>query len=460
MTQKTLSRRPVSNQPNGALGLAWGKYTHQGPRAENQDAVVVVGPRDPLIARKGVLIIVCDGVGGAQGGRRASEIASTVAYQAFYADPSPDPRVSIDNAIRKANAAVKEEAARNPAIASMATTIVVTVVVGNTLYVGHVGDSRAYLFHSDGRNERITRDHSWVHEQVERGVLTEEQAKENPMRSVITRSLGAASNNTSAQRQFTLAPGDAVLVCTDGLHGVVSDEQMRAILKRNPEPQRAAEVLVAIGLANKTTDNTTAAVLMATAPLQARTGAPIGLLLGLGAAALAVALAAVLLLGRPSGDGGDPGQVATPTSPLIALPTPRVAGGTSVLIGGDATVVPTTAAIPGQPTSTLSPDLPTPTPVPTRPPIVATAVPATPTPQPEAATATPSNNGGGPAPTNPPAQATSTPSGAQPTATTGAAPTPTTAAATATSILPTLTLVPPSNTPPATNMPVSTNPPP
>jgi protein phosphatase len=207
MTSKTLSRRPVSNLPNGALGLAWGKHSHQGPRAENQDAVIVVGPRDPQIARKGVLMIVCDGVGGAQGGRRASEIASNVAYQAFYADPSADPRVSIENAIRKANAAVKEEA-------SMATTIVVTVVVGNSLFVGHVGDSRAYLFHADGRNERITRDHSWVHEQVERGVLTEQQAKENPMRSVITRSLGAASNNASEQRQFTLAPGDVLTTGT------------------------------------------------------------------------------------------------------------------------------------------------------------------------------------------------------------------------------------------------------
>ncbi|HQV26916.1 MAG TPA: protein phosphatase 2C domain-containing protein [Thermoflexales bacterium] len=454
MTQKTLSRRPVSNQPNGALGLAWGKHTHQGPRAENQDAVIVVGPRDPQIARKGVLLIVCDGVGGAQGGRRASEIASTTAYQAFYADPSPDPRVSIESAIRKANAAVKEEAARNPAIASMATTIVVTVVVGNTLYVGHVGDSRAYLFHADGRNERITRDHSWVHEQVERGVLTEEQAKENPMRSVITRSLGAASNNTSEQRQFTLAPGDAVLVCTDGLHGVVSDEQMRVILKRSPEPQRAAEALVATGLANKTTDNTTAAVLVVTAPLQAKSGAPIGLLLGLGAAALAVALAAVLLLGRPSGGGGDPGQVATPTSPLIALPTPRGTGGTSILIGGDATVAPTAVVDPGKPTSTLSPDLPTPTPVPTRPPIVATAVPATPTPQPEAPTSAPTNNnGGGPAPTSPPAQPTSTPANAQPTSTTGAAPT--TAPATATPILPIPTLEPP-----PTEKPKPTKPPP
>ncbi|MEO6061938.1 MAG: protein phosphatase 2C domain-containing protein [Thermoflexales bacterium] len=442
MTQKTLSRRPVSNQPNGALGLAWGKHTHQGPRAENQDAVIVVVPRDPQIARKGVLMIVCDGVGGAQGGRRASEIASTVAYQAFYADPNPDPRMSIDNAIRKANAAVKEEAARNPAIASMATTIVVAVVVGNTLFVGHVGDSRAYLFHADGRNERITRDHSWVHEQVERGVLTEAQAKENPMRSVITRSLGAASNNTSEQRQFTLAPGDTVLVCTDGLHGVVSDDQMRAILKRNPQPQRAAEVLVETGLANKTTDNTTAAVLMASAPDQKKSSAPVGLLFALGAVALTIALAAVLVLGRTSGGGGDPGQVATPTSPLIALPTPRGTGGTSILIGGDATVAPTTALDPGKPTSTLSPDLPTPTPVPTRPPIVATAISATP--QPEAATATPSNNpGGGPAPTSPPAQPTSTPSGAQPTATTGAAPTATTAAATATPILPIPTLEPP-----------------
>lgn len=415
----------------------------------------MVGPRDPQIARKGVLMIVCDGVGGAQGGRRASEIASNVAYQTFYADPSPDPRVSIENAIRKANAAVKEEAARTPAIASMATTIVVTVVVGNTLFVGHVGDSRAYLFHADGRNERITRDHSWVHEQVERGVLTEQQAKDNPMRSVITRSLGAASNNTSEQRQFTMAPGDVVLVCTDGLHGVVADDQMRAILKRNPDPQRAAEALVATGLSNKTTDNTTAAVLYATAPLQAKSGAPVGLLFALGAVALALALAAVLVLGRPSGGGGDPGQVATPTSPLIALPTPRGTGGTSILIGGDATVAPTAALDPGKPTSTLSPDLPTPTPVPTRAPATATPIAATPTPAPpDAATAVPTsaptnnNSGGGSSPTNTPAQPTSTPGNVQPSATAGAAPSATTAAATATPIPPAPTQAPPpSDTP-------------
>jgi protein phosphatase len=461
MTSKTLSRRPVSNLPNGALGLAWGKHSHQGPRAENQDAVIVVGPRDPQIARKGVLMIVCDGVGGAQGGRRASEIASNVAYQAFYADPSADPRVSIENAIRKANAAVKEEAARTPAIASMATTIVVTVVVGNTLFVGHVGDSRAYLFHADGRNERITRDHSWVHEQVERGVLTEQQAKENPMRSVITRSLGAASNNASEQRQFTLAPGDVVLVCTDGLHGVVADDQMRAIVKRNPDPQRAAEALVATGLSNKTTDNTTAAVLYATAPLQSKNRAPIGLLIGLGAVALAAALVAVLVLGRPSGGGTDPGQLATPTSPLIALPTPRGTGGTSILIGGDATVAPTIALDPSKPTSTLSPDLPTPTPVPTRVPATATPIAPTPTPTPvvvQPAPTTPNNQGGGSQPTSPPATS--------PPATNPAATSPPPTSPPPTSPPPTSpppTSPPPTSPPPTSPPPTSpppTNPPP
>ena len=169
MTQKTLSRRPVSTQSTGSLALAWGKDSNQGPRSENQDAVIVVAPRDPQIARKGVLMVVCDGVGGAQGGRLASEIASTVAYRTYYEDPGTDVRAAIDTAIRTANAAVKEEASRIPAIASMATTIVATVVLGNVLYVGHVGDSRAYLFHADGQIERITRDHNWVAEQVERG---------------------------------------------------------------------------------------------------------------------------------------------------------------------------------------------------------------------------------------------------------------------------------------------------
>lgn len=441
MTQKTLSRRPVSAAPAGALTLTWAKATHQGPRAENQDASVVSGLRDATIARKGVVLMVCDGVGGAQGGRRASEIASTVAHQAYLDDSGTNPLTAIGNAIQKANAAVKEEAARNPAIASMATTIVMASVIGNTVYIGHAGDSRGYIFRADGRNEHITRDHSWVGEQVARGVMTEQQARENPMRNMITRSLGAAANNTPDLNTYTLAPGDVIVLCTDGLHGVVLDDQIRAILKRSPSAQKAADDLVAQGLANKTNDNTTAVVAMAAAavvPVK-KGGFPIGLLAAIAGILLLGAIGLLALLSRPSGGTGEGGTTAIPAAGTrIVAPTARATSGSGVQVGaGDAT--PTAAATldPLGPTATLAPDLPTPTPIPTRAPV--TLAPATPTDLPAAATATPSS--GGSQPTSPPGP-TSPPAA---TATTG--PTPT-QGPTATPQPPTETPLPPTKCPP------------
>ena len=175
------------------LPMIWKDATDPGPRPDNQDRVLTTQPGDPLIDKRGVVLVVCDGVGGELGGRDASEAAATVARSAYYSVPGDDPGAWLVGAISEAHKAVKERAVAT-GFTGMATTIVMAAVHGGRLYMAHVGDSRAYLLRN-GRLEALTRDHSWVNEQA--GMFgSEREMRESNMRNVITRSLGSAPNNT------------------------------------------------------------------------------------------------------------------------------------------------------------------------------------------------------------------------------------------------------------------------
>ena len=166
------------------------------------------------------------GVGGELGGRDASEAAATVARSAYYSVPGDDPGAWLVGAISEAHKAVKERAV-STGFTGMATTIVMAAVQGGRLYMAHVGDSRAYLLRN-GRLDALTRDHSWVNAQA--GMFgSEREMRESTMRNVITRSLGSASNNTpDVAAPMALMTGDRVMLCTDGLHGVVPREEIEA----------------------------------------------------------------------------------------------------------------------------------------------------------------------------------------------------------------------------------------
>ncbi len=164
-------------------------------RPHNEDNMAYVIPKDPqVMARKGALFIVADGMGGHAAGEVASEIAVDTVSNAYYQDDSDDVAVSLLHAIRRANSLIHQRAAENMLRSGMGTTCVAAVLRGNSAYIANVGDSRAYLIRG-GQVKQISQDHSWVAEQVRAGLLTEEQARSHAQRNVITRCLG---NNITA----------------------------------------------------------------------------------------------------------------------------------------------------------------------------------------------------------------------------------------------------------------------
>lgn len=199
------------------------------------------------IAQKGLLYIVADGMGGAAAGATASNMAveHTLAY--YYKDVGTKPVYCLDRAIQNANAQIYQLAHSDLSYHGMGTTIVGAIFHGDMLHIGHVGDSRAYLLRK-GELLQLTKDHSLVEEQVRAGLLSAEEAATHPHRNVLSRNLGA---ETQARPDFVshrIYKGDIILLCTDGLWGEVSDEEI-ALLLHQYEPATAAQKLV--DLANK-----------------------------------------------------------------------------------------------------------------------------------------------------------------------------------------------------------------
>jgi serine/threonine protein phosphatase PrpC len=237
----------------------WREASDRGLRDDNQDHAISISPNEAeLIRRKGVLLVVCDGVGTELGGKRAAEVAADTTLDAYYDDESIDPQRALQAAIGKAHATVVAEA-RQLRMPNMATTIVAGVVQKNRLYVAHVGDSRAYLLR-DGRLARITKDHTSLSDAISEGTLTREETRKVSKRRAITRSLGTASATPDvAVRE--LHWGDRVLLCSDGLYDAVDEPQIERILGQHLTPERAVSALVRAALSNNTSDNVSVSVL-------------------------------------------------------------------------------------------------------------------------------------------------------------------------------------------------------
>src|SRR5579872_3105759 len=151
-------------------------------------------PKDPqVMARKGALFIVADGMGGHAAGEVASEIAVDTVSNVYYQEDSDEAPALLLKAIKRANALIYQRAAENMLRSGMGTTCVAAIMRGGTAYFANVGDSRAY-FIRNGQIKRVSQDHSWVEEQVRAGLLSEEQARSHAQRNVITRCLGTQAD--------------------------------------------------------------------------------------------------------------------------------------------------------------------------------------------------------------------------------------------------------------------------
>jgi PPM family protein phosphatase len=195
---------------------------------------------DNAFARAPVFV-VADGMGGAQAGEVASRIAVEAFEQGLPDDGSPEERLATR--VREANNQIYERSRADRGRAGMGTTLTAAYVDDAHVAIAHVGDSRAYLFR-DGTLQRLTQDHSLVDELVRRGKLTEEQAAEHPQRSIITRALGPEPDVEVDTWTYPARPGDVVLLCSDGLTSMISEERVRETLAANDNLDAAADALI------------------------------------------------------------------------------------------------------------------------------------------------------------------------------------------------------------------------
>ena len=191
-------------------------------RHSNQDAYIA-GELSPTVS----FGIVCDGMGGANAGNIASEIAvktvSEYLYNSYRNNMSVDDIDKVvKNAISSANLQIFDRASKNDALKGMGTTIVVAVISGNQAVIAHVGDSRIYLVND--RLQQLTKDHSIVQSLIESGKITHEDAKIHPRKNVITRALGVESEVMVDSDFIDLNSNDTLLLCTDGLTNFVSED--------------------------------------------------------------------------------------------------------------------------------------------------------------------------------------------------------------------------------------------
>jgi serine/threonine protein phosphatase PrpC len=230
-------------------------------RENNEDKFDFYEPdEEPLLAARGSVYLVCDGMGGHNAGQIASELAAKQFLHAYY-HLGGTAQEAARHAILQAHHYIAEMASKIPSRYGMGTTLTALILKQDEGILAHVGDSRCYRLR-EGVFEQLSRDHTLVARLVEQGIITPEQAKYHPQRNVIRQAVGVADPTEPLEpdiETFALQAGDLYLLCSDGLTDMVDDAEIEAILRDEP-PTRAAWRLVDRALANGGRDNITVAL--------------------------------------------------------------------------------------------------------------------------------------------------------------------------------------------------------
>ncbi len=227
-------------------------------RRDNQDSYAFRQLTDDT-----AVLVVCDGMGGAQSG----SVASAIAVEAFSAEveklcAAGAPRDSegrelvLIRAAAAANRRVFDTAQRDPDCEGMGTTLVGALVLPGEAYIANVGDSRCYLLRG-GEARQLTTDHSYVQVLVNRGEITPEEARHHPRRNVITRAVGVDSEVGCDILRLETCPGDRLLLCSDGLTNVLDDGELAERSAAEADPERYARSLLEMTLERGAPDNVT-----------------------------------------------------------------------------------------------------------------------------------------------------------------------------------------------------------
>jgi protein phosphatase len=211
------------------------------------------------VGDKGALLLVCDGMGGAAAGEVASQMAVDSIYEALASseplERDPFARL-VRRAVEKANERIFIQSRDNQSERGMGTTCTVAALVDSTLVVGQIGDSRCYILR-EGRLAQVTKDQSLAWQLIEAGAMTPEEAKAFEHANIILQALGVQERVEVVLSQVALRKGDVALLCSDGLHGPVSDEELAAVLVAEPDLEKAAGMLIQKALDRDGPDNIT-----------------------------------------------------------------------------------------------------------------------------------------------------------------------------------------------------------
>jgi len=222
----------ATQRPRMYAEVEWAARTDIGrAREHNEDKYDFFTPEEPwLLAVRGRLWAVADGMGGHSAGQIASEAALKTLIRCYYFqidEQGDSAAAALQTALRDANELLHRAANEIGAQGNMGTTVVAAAITDDTLTIAHIGDSRAYLLRPGEPIRPLTTDHSWVEEQVRRGLMSRAEAETSQYRNYITRSVGMGGNVAADVSTETLQVGDTVLMCTDGVTGYLSDTALQ-----------------------------------------------------------------------------------------------------------------------------------------------------------------------------------------------------------------------------------------
>jgi len=228
-------------------------------RSENQDFGTYTTPSEERESHPGGrLLIVADGMGGHRGGATASRLAGETVKAQYLGSDTTDIATALRQSLSRANARIYTEAQSNPELRGMGTTTSVLAVRGDLGWLAHVGDSRIYLVRGD-EIKQLTDDHSLVATMVREGLLTSQEAETHPRRNVLQRSMGVAEDvEIDVRGPISLREGDTFILCSDGLHGVVKEAELKEIAALTIE--NAADEFLKRALERGAPDNVTVIV--------------------------------------------------------------------------------------------------------------------------------------------------------------------------------------------------------
>jgi protein phosphatase len=247
LKKTALTRSP----PERRIGFS----THIGRlRGKDEDSVIAaeVTSMYESMARKRILLLIADGMGGQEGGEIASRIGASVTANSILEMLATGDKIesstyheAFSQAVQHANKEILDLTLNRTQFSGMGTTVSLAVIDGNYLHVAHVGDSRVYVI-NQRTIKQVTKDHSYVQTLVDLGRITVEQARNHPQKNIVTKVLGYYGEIQPDLTSLPLSDEDHILVCCDGLTFHVGDEEIKQIVLRNSNPQNACDELVSL----------------------------------------------------------------------------------------------------------------------------------------------------------------------------------------------------------------------